>query len=363
LAKKDDENIRWVDIKSIPLLESKQQEKKVPKVYSLLVDIFAISLLIYFYVISWFIPVELPPYFSSINPNFYWIIKFLMPLILYFPWFIIVYANKLRTTRASFIFIEATSRLSPMYRLFYILNLVFFIILIGIPVTSPILAIFSFLYLFPNMLGDRVQKSKLVKSLLVIIELCVLPISIIIAYRFYLVILQDWIYFLPNIWFSLLPMIYNISLSIASVAALGDFLYLIYQGAHEYDPSVEIPETKILLLQSIILVFFIIGSVFWSPAFNNIMVLVLFFSLITSLIRRIKGLARSKASDWEKLSWTIFGIFIVIGTLKYMSIIFPQIAFFGFYIDTRLIPIFSAVSIYLILLIYSFYIAGKKELL
>lgn len=274
--------------------------------YHRLLDCFSLLLVVYFFTLSWFLPVPLTSILSefpiSLLPTFF-LDKILLPLLLSFFWFITISFERRRLTRAFFTLHKLVSRLSYFQRAFYGLNAIIALFLFVLPMASTGLAVFLLFYL-----PFRVAKSKyfrdskrvsLVVFVLLFLFLGIFTLAPLLKLTYFLS--TGWLTQLFNIWLSprMINIIHGLSLSIGAAGSITSFILFVYEGAQEYDSSIRVPHFKVncggflltLIFASLTLYFHFYFPAFFPRLLLFLSILVLIYSFETFL-RWCKGLGR-----------------------------------------------------------------------
>ncbi len=287
----------------------------------LVVLIQIIALPLYFIGIFWTILPD-PDINLITNPIYELIIaKILAPIFLLFPWFIFSIVHRYRLADTYSYAGETIIRMPTVMRIFYTLNFVLALCFFVLPILSPVLAIFSgwFLYglLTNESQGELNEKTIPKPRILVTLLLMPIPLLIALSYRTYI---GSLISYLNNYWISHLDQIYTSGVNLAAAAAIGGFLYLVYEGAQQIDRYVKIPLKLITLISLAIFVtaeaLFIQTGWQTSIGLQVFHILGLGVGLVTFVIRAVRGLRQQSTSETSLTTLALVLPFILLEILR-----------------------------------------------
>lgn len=295
--------------------------------YFHILDLFSMVLVVYFFILSWTIPLsirEILPrsFLGSTFPNIL-LDKVLLPILVSFFWLLIISQERKKLTEALFIFKKIIGRLSFFQQAFYSLNFLIALFLIILPFTSIFLSLFMLFYIPYSVVNSRFFKdSKLISFLFgTFIFILLSFLTFIPLLRLVYFLAEGWLRKLFLLWIhpKTIKIIHGISLSIGGVGAINSFITFIYEGAHEYDPQIEPPSFKINLACTLLsitfsafILFFVINV---APLFAPFLI---FLSILAILypferfIRYLKGTGKSR-NPLDKVSIVLLFTFSLAG--------------------------------------------------
>jgi len=216
---------------------------------------------------------------------------------------------------------EGLEALPITQRVFYILLFYFLTFIFLIPIATPFLGM-SYSIVFPFMLSLKIRKKNAKYAVISFIILSVLLSLIIfrILWFFYFTYLEKTLKQLMSNLLIASYYFYEVAIIIGASAAIADFVFLIYEGASIYDPSIKIPYRKIKLSQLVLIVIFcLLGFIF--PLFYKTLIICFALSITSFVIRRIKGIAPKKKINLATL--ILYVLYVINGILESGLIIHP----------------------------------------
>lgn len=287
----------------------------------LIVLLQAILLPVYFFGLFWVALPDLDIVLVS-NPTIEILIaKVIGPLFLLFPWFAFTIIHRYRLADTYSFAGETIARMPTVIRIFYTFNFVLALCFFILPLFSSFLAIFSgwFLYSLLFKSHEEEMEEKATPKLRVFLTLLLspIPLLLIVSYRAFL---RTLLTYLGTLWLNNIDKIYTSGVNLASAAAIGGFLYLIYEGAAQIDRYVEIPTNFITIISLGIFIgteaLFIQGD--WQIPFylRLFQGLGLGFGILTFLIRTVKGLGQRFFSGTNLVSLLLVLPFILLELLR-----------------------------------------------
>ncbi len=196
-------------------------------------------------------------------------------------------------------------RLPVSIKVFYGINYLI-VLMFLIPLISPLLSLMTG-FVFGAMLSKSREQGYFSKTSLVF-GLLYLPIPLLVSWAFYSGIVPAFSK-LAELWLSNLEFMYISTILLADSVTLGGAVYLIYEGAKEVDPSVEVPEYLITL--GMVVLFLILEGflIIYPKSFGDFLIYVHWFSIVVGLvtigIRVWKGLSPTRGatsiSGWATL--------------------------------------------------------------
>ena len=279
-----------------------------------IVNLFILSTTVYFFAINWFL-------FSESKDI---VIIFLLPIILVLSWVLIILANYGIIIRALSKFKKIIRVLSPMHKIFYGMLSILALYLLIIPILSPMI-VFGLSVFIPYIITRRLV-DKIPKSLLIIL-FCAMTLSLmmglgILIVPFYFTFVKRTVTTFFSFFVNSVPVIFKISVCIGASASLGDFILLIYEGAHEYDPKIQIPLNKIHVTQYLLLIAFLLIVFMIHLSVATYLGFLMSLSFISNLIRRRK-LMNGKEADINFYTAVVFLIFGFTGIISFSGTYFP----------------------------------------
>ncbi|MGQ4891974.1 MAG: hypothetical protein ACP6IP_05740 [Candidatus Njordarchaeia archaeon] len=345
----DFDAFRWIDSEEIREIvrKSRDEGKKLERRYVLLAEWQGVLITLYFFVFSYLIQYDLVIF--SLPPV---IVKGLfLPILLSLPWLIIHFGGLSRWALTYKLLDVIMSRVGYFQKFFYLINAIILYLLIVIPVLTPFLSLISLIYL--AYLIVKIPQSRKLRFLLtglVVVSygvLIFLFLDVIFSVYFDFV-LKFLLPYTVNYWFSNIFLIYIASLMFAATASIGSFIQFIYEGAQQYDRSIEIPKTKIYGIQFLVFLASIAVFLVYGSTVRIFLSAILVLSFIEGLLRKLKGLSRDR-TDLEKIfgivGWVIYILFLLIELLRNILTFNPLM---------QLLPIIVAGVVFLIMLVYSY---------
>ena len=258
---------------------------------------------IYFFAFVWiYMPDVSIPSLSDESSRF--LVDGLAPIFFSLPWLYGTFIYRYKFADAYSKMCEAVGQLPLTFRIFYTFNLFLVLIYVIFPIFSPLLAIISVILLssfIARMVSkDEENPNKLVRFLLLIL---LFPLIVLISIGFYIELPEIWDV-LGDSWFDNLETFFIAGLILADSIAIGSLLWLLYEGASQVDPTIQIPEIRISFIVAII---FAIGSYFYWYTDVNVDPLHLVGLTIASfvfLVRWKKGLKK----ETTKTTMSIIGL-------------------------------------------------------
>lgn len=302
-----------------------RREKSVPQRYRHLLDLFSLFLVAYFFILSWLLPAEMGEslitpigkYLPKIVVN-----KLLLPIFISFLWIFLISQEREHLTRALFIFDGFISRLSFFQKAFYGINILIAMLLFILPLASIGIA-FVLVFYLPYLVACKVKRSKeLAFFIFFIIFFLLGAVAFLSLPKLTILLAKGWLHKLFFIWIapSSVSIIYDISLSIGAAGSIGSFIFFVYQGAHEYDQTIKIPEVKISTLEAglgIVFSSLILYSSFFLSSVHTLLVLffsaLLFIYTLERFLRWLKGLERTRRNTLGQASFLLFFLLSLIG--------------------------------------------------
>lgn len=197
-------------------------------------------------------------------------------------------------------------------KVFYFLLFYFLTFIFLIPIATPFLGML-YSIIFPFMLSLKIRKKdKRYAVAIFIISSAILSLIIFqVLWLFYFTYLEETLNRLMSNLLIVSYYFYEIAIIIGGSAAITDFVLLIYEGASMYDPSIKIPYKKIKLFQLVLIITFSLLS-YILPLFHKMLVICFVLSLISFVIRKIKGIAPEKRIN---LATMILYVFYIINNI------------------------------------------------
>jgi len=300
-------------------------ERKELLIGRLIVLLQALLLPVYFFGLFWG-PLTAPDIVLISNPTLELLItRILGPLFLLFPWlaFTVVHRYRLADTYSSAG--ETIARMPTVLIIFYTFNFVLALCFFILPLLSPLLAIFSgwFLYSLLFESNEEEKNEKETPKLRVFLTLLLAPIPLLFVVSY----MADIGALLTDLWtFWIGPeganidRIYTSGVNLASAAAIGGFLYLIYEGAAQIDHYVEIPTKPITILS--LGIFIGTEALFIQAGWQTPLYLRAFHYLglgcwiLAFIIRTLKGLGHRYFSGANLVSLLLVLPFILLELLR-----------------------------------------------
>ncbi len=313
----------------------------------IILDAFLLTLLIY-YIFIWRYIVSLTE-IPAITVYRY--LAILFPIIMYLPWLIVILYNYDTFIYGMQLFRYRIRMLSIVHKAFYAILSLFILFVIIIPLITPLIMIaiaFYLPYLIAVKLKSFVTRSFIVISIYIILFLTLLLGILLMLVPFYTIFLRDVLNHSLNVIEMYLSLIFGISICLGASAGVGSFIKLIYEGAREYDKSVNIPQKKINALEVILAMIFSATYIF-RESFLAIASVLLMLSPIVTLIKRARGLGVSEKTV-DFVSGLIFIVFaltsllmsiekysmlinlVIESHIKLIAIIIASIMFLGIFI-------------------------------
>lgn len=302
-----------------------KREKRVPKRYHRLLDLFSLFLVVYFFTLSWILPAEVGKSFITLIGKYFPQIvvnKLLFPVFISFLWIFVISQERERLTRALFIFDGLVSRLSFFQKAFYGINIIVAMLFFILPLASIGITFFLIFYL-PYLAACKVNRSKELTLLIFFVFFFLLGAMAFFSLpRLAILLAKGWLQELFSIWIapSSVSIIYDLSLSIGAAGSISSFILFIYQGAHEYDQSIKIPHFKINLLEAVLSVIFsfiiFYVSLFPSSLYSIVLIvfsILLFMYSLERFLRWVKGLKSEERNTLGRASSFLFLLLSLIG--------------------------------------------------
>ncbi len=314
MGEEDDIDVfKWVDIEEVrqSLRREKLREEVVETWYRVLVDLQGILLVLYFLILTYLIPINV----DLMGLPHAVVRSIILPILLALPWMIIYYGGLDKWAKTYKLVNVYLTRTSYFYKVFYVVNAVFIYLILVVPLLTPVLSMLSLIY-FILILTRKFEKKKikilvllLTFSLYVLVFYYFLEQLFLIYFEFVLKVLLP---FTLSFWVGNIYTIYLISLMIASMNALGSFIRFIYEGAKQFDETVEIPVKSIYAIEGLYLLAMLAVQFLVGLDLTTVYLGVLTLSVIEGILRRLKGLR--KESELEGLGkfskWIVYIIFL-----------------------------------------------------
>lgn len=340
--------------------------------YFHILDLFSIILIVYFFILSWVIPLsisEILPrsFLGTTFPNIL-IDKILLPILISFFWLLIISQERKKITEALFIFKKIIGRLSFFQQAFYSLNFLIALFLIILPFTSILLSLFMLFYIPYSVAHSRFFKDYKLLSFLFggLIFILISLLTFVPLLRLVYFLAEGWLRKLFLLWINpqTIKLIHGISLSIGGVGAINSFITFIYEGAHEYNPQIDLPYFKInlgcvllsIIFSAFVLSFTVYFSSLFAPFLIFLSILVLLYPF-ERLIRYLKGM-RKPRNPLDKVSIVLLFTFSLAG-LGNSKFFIQFLEHFMILEVPKILKISSMVTL-LILSIITFLYAFKK---
>jgi len=315
------------------------------------VDLFIVSIVIYFFVIGVYIT-------PLVNSEFSYLMKISILMILITTWLFILLNNYDVIVEGLNIFLNKTLEgLSFFYKVFYTIIAIVLTYVLIIPLVSPLLIIAMALYL-PYIIARKLAiRNHHALSVIVFFGL-----ATVLVYLLIIMVIPLYVYakltvlLFINLFDFIIYLIYSIAMCIGISASLCDFILLIYEGAHAYDASVEVPLKKILITQILISLILIGGFLYYKIEIASLGLL-MSLSILSWYIRRSKGLIR------DNLDISMFSalLFVIFGGVSFLRFLEKYYSIAGITIIKLLekVVLILATLVYFLLLIFSMYLAKR----
>lgn len=340
---------RWVDPEEIrEIVRGKERgEVVIERRYQLLAEFQGVLIVLYFFALT---------FLMSYNTSFFGlppiiVRSLVLPILLSLPWLIIYYVGMEKWALTFKLLDTLMNRVSYFQKFFYLINALFLYLIIIIPVLTPVLSIFSLLYLaYIVVRGVGSRRLRYLLAILISIGYSLLIyqfLDIILSVYFHFV-LDSLIPFTADYWFNHLLIIYVVSLAVASSSSLGSFIKFIYEGAQQVDSSVVIPIKKIYVVQFLYIALTLFPFFYFNYDVRMILTGFLLLSIVESLLRRLKGLTgeQTELESWFGfVGWAIYIIFLMIEFLRNMLPFNPLL---------QVVPISIAGALFILMFMYTY---------
>ncbi|NIQ07910.1 MAG: hypothetical protein GWO20_19985 [Candidatus Korarchaeota archaeon] len=348
------------------------EEELLP--YYRFIDLFSLSLVTYFFILSWVIPIPVGSILSNVAigalPTLL-VDKLLLPLSISFFWLLVISQERERFARGLLIFKNITSRLSFFQKAFYGLNFCIALFLMLLPIVSIGLTFFLLFYL-PYLVARKYHStSKKISSFIFVAFFLLLGIfTFFPLLKLTSFLTRSWLQRLFSFWIGkeTVTLVYSLSLSIGASGSVASFLLFVYEGAHEYDSEIEIPYFKInfggfmlTLVFSSFAVYFTFFNPFVPESLLILLSILVLLYPVESVIRMAKGVKR-KGSPLGKASLLLF-FFLSIAGLGSSKLFISLLEHFHIVTYPRIIKIASMLSatvIFSLTFLYSLKKASKN---
>ena len=241
-------------------------------------------------------------------------------------------------------------------KIFYGINSLV-VLMFLIPLISPLLSMLTG-FIFGALLSKSREK-KYFSKMSLIIGLLYLPIPALVAWAFYSGIVPAF-GTLIELWRSNLEFMYISTILLADSVTFGGVVYLIYEGAREVDPSVQVPEIPITI--SVIVLYAIMEGflIAYPGSFGEFLIFVHWFAIIVGIVtigvRLWRGLSPTRGAT-SISGWVTLIFFQALNLItNYVSKFIPDVDF-SF---AKSLAIFVAFFVFMVMFIGSYYRATTR---